>query len=624
MARRTKKSIEDTYKTLTPVEHVILRPTMYVGSTEDALHDTWHFDGDKIKMVSEIVNPALIKIFDEILSNSVDEHKRPGSTLNTIKVNIDVETGQISIWDNGGIPVVIHKDTNQYVPEMIFSNLRTGSNFDDSDDREGVGTNGVGSTLSNIFSTKFRVSTCDGKNKFLQTFSNNMSKIGDPKISKSTSRHTEITFTPDFEMLNTSLHETNYKEMERKVYDVAGCNPNIKVYLNGKIIKIKSFKDYISMFDEEFIYEENEDWKVGVGKTTGGFQQVSFVNGAITSDNYSTHVKYILEQIDVKLREFFKKKHKVDVKPSDIKAHLRLYIDAKIINPKYQSQTKDKLITEYKNFKTSIKLSDKFIKNLLKSDIIQRILDWVEAKKKAAESAKLRKLKKGSKERVDGYLAPTHENEYIVFCEGLSALGGLTQALSRKNCGFFALRGKPKNVWEDPIGKIIENKEIKSMVNITDMDLSKPDSTDMCFENILIATDMDLDGIAIKCLLTAFMCRFAPNIVKCGRLKYLKTPLIIAFKGDKVYRYFFTLGEYQKFQNTTSVKGITYNYYKGLGTHDKSILKKIFDDEGLDNFIETIEWDDDAIENLDFWMKKSNADLRKEPLKEMSFNIDNL
>lgn len=624
MTRKRKKTVEETYKTLSPIEHVLLRPSMYVGSTEDAPHDTWHFNGDKIERTEGIVNPALIKIFDEILSNSVDEHKRPNSKLNTIKVTINRDNGQISIWDNGGIPVVIHQDSKQYVPEMIFSNLRTGSNFDDSDDREGVGTNGVGSTLSNIFSTKFRVSTCDGKNKFLQTFSKNMGTIGKPKISKSATNHTELTFTPDYERLNTSLHDTNYREMERKVYDIAGCNPKIKVYLNGTLIKVRSFKDYISLYDEDFVYEENEHWRVGVGKTTGGFQHVSFVNGAMTADNYSTHVKYILEQIDVKLREYFKKKHKVDVKPSDIKAHLRLYIDATVINPKYHSQTKEKMITESKNFKTSIKLSDKFIRNLLKSDIIQRILEWVEAKKKAAEKAKLRKLKKGSKERVEGYLPPIKENKYIVFCEGKSALGGLTQAISRNYCGFFPLRGKLKNTWDDPISKILDNKEIKAMVGITGMDLSKPDSTDMEFENILIATDMDLDGIAIKCLLTAFMCRFAPNIVKAGRLKYLKTPLIIAFKGTKVYKYFFTLSDYQKFQNTTKVKGLSYSYYKGLGTHDKNVIKKIFDDEGLETFIETIEWDDTAVENLDFWMNKKNADKRKEPLKEMSFNIDNL
>jgi DNA topoisomerase-2 len=618
-----KKSIEDIYKTLDQVTHILLRPGMYVGSTEDAEHESWFLNGDKFARSTEVVNPALVKIFDEIVSNSVDEHKR-NKSLNTIKVNVDKDTGEISIWDNGGIPVVKHKVTKLYVPEMIFSSLLTGSNFNDKEDREGTGTNGVGSTLTNIFSNKFRVVTCDGKKRYIQNFSDNMSKRDKAKITTSTVKHTEITFTPDYDRLNTSLEGGNFKELERRVYAIAGCNPNIRVHFNGELIKIKTFKDYINLYDDSYVYEDNDKWRVAIGKTSGGFQHVSFVNGAETTDSNSTHVKYITDQIEGKLREFFKKKHKVDVKPSDIKAHIRLYIDATIINPKYHSQTKEKLITESKNFKTSIQLSDRFIRTLLKSDIIERILNWVEAKKLAAQRASLKKMNSSKTPRFEGYLPPIGEMNNLFICEGQSAIGGITGALGRKGNGFFPLRGKPKNVHEAKLPVIIANKEINGLVNVANLDFSDPSSTRMSYNNIILATDMDLDGVCIRGLLIAMFHRFCPELIKAGRIKFLRTPLMIAYKNNKILAYFFTLEEYHKFDKANKLTGVTYNYYKGLGTHDDESLREIFEKAGLETFIETIEWDDDASETLDNWLCKGNADKRKELLEGMSFNLDNL
>jgi DNA topoisomerase-2 len=622
--RRTKKkSIEETYKTLTPVEHVLLRSGMYVGSTVDAEHASWFIKGENFAKGTEVVNPALIKIFDEIVSNAVDEHKRSNGNLNMIKVDIDRKTGEMVVWDNGGIPVVIHKESKLYVPQMIFSQLRTGSNFDDTDEREGAGTNGVGSTLTNIFSTKFKITTCDGKKRFIQNFTHNMSKSDSPKITRSTVNHTELRFTPDYERLDTSLHDGNFKEIERRVYAIAGCNPGIKVYFNGELIKIKSFKDYITMYTDNFVYTDNEKWKVGISSSKTGFEHISFVNGSETRDATSSHITYILDQVVVKLREYFKRKHKVDVKPSDIKSHITLFIDAIVINPKYHSQTKEKLITDPKNFQTSLTISDKFITQVLKSDIIDRILDWVEAKKLAAERAKMKKMNKPKAGRVEGYIPPIKTHEYLVLCEGKSAVGGISGALSRNNFGFFPLRGNPLNAWEATITKVTANKEYESVVTIGDIDISNPEVNDMKYDNILIATDMDLDGIGIRGSLISFFMRFTPNLVKAGRVKYLRTPLIIAFKNNKILDYFFTLGEYHAYDSKTNTKGIQYKYYKGLGTHDDKSLKEVFS-IGIENFIETVEWDEGCEEIIDDWMSKDKRAKRKEYLEGKSFDLEKL
>ena len=108
-------------------------------------------------------NPGFIKLFDEIISNSVDESKREGTKLDTIKVEIDVKNNTIQVYDNGGIEVVMHKETKMYVPQMVFGALRSGANFSDSDSRTWVGTNGLGSSLCNIFSEEFKVETADSQ-----------------------------------------------------------------------------------------------------------------------------------------------------------------------------------------------------------------------------------------------------------------------------------------------------------------------------------------------------------------------------------------------------------------------------------------------------------------------------
>tara|TARA_B100000767_G_scaffold269554_1_gene291590 strand:+ start:58 stop:1803 length:1746 start_codon:yes stop_codon:yes gene_type:complete len=396
------KKIEDKYKKLTDIEHVLLRPGMYIGSVKPNTSMKHIVNDDKILKEEISFNPGLLKLFDEIIMNSIDESKREGSKLNIIKVNI--EDGNISVYDNGGIPVEKHPKYNEWVPEMIFSNLKSGSNFDDDESREGAGTNGVGSVLANIYSSKFKISTCDGTNKFVQTFSDNMRKKNKPSITKSKTKHTEISFTPDYEKFGLdSLDRDNYEMIKKRVYDISACNHTLKIYFNKKLINFKSFDDYIKLYKSEFFSESSKDkkWTIGVAHSTNGFQQVSFANSTETYDG-GTHLDYITNQIIYKLRDFFKKKHKVDIRPNDLKNHIFLFINSTVVNPSFSSQTKEKLITEIKEFGFEFKVSDKLIKSILKSEIIESVLDWIERKKIADESKLQRDLKrKLSRIKVD-------------------------------------------------------------------------------------------------------------------------------------------------------------------------------------------------------------------------------
>ena len=144
------KKIEEKYKVLDQISHVLLRPQTYVGSNKPHT-SVKNIISDGIISQKEITYiPSFLKIFDEVITNSVDEHQR-NKSLNRVDVTVDCGKGVISVKDNGGIPVEIHKEHNQYVPEVIFGNLMSGSNYDDTDERTVAGLNGLGAKLTNIF-----------------------------------------------------------------------------------------------------------------------------------------------------------------------------------------------------------------------------------------------------------------------------------------------------------------------------------------------------------------------------------------------------------------------------------------------------------------------------------------
>lgn len=493
---KKEKTIEEKYKVLDQISHVLLRPNTYVGSNKPNTSIKQVFEDGKIIKKEITYIPSFLKIFDEIITNSCDESKRSGSKLNTIKVNITENT--IKVWDNGGIPVVKHKDHNLYLPEVLFGMLLSGSNYNDDEDRVVAGTNGLGQKLTNIFSEKFIVSTCDGKNQFIQTFSNNMRDRTKPKITKSTQKHTEISFKPDFEKFGlTYIDDNHYKMIEKRVYDLAACNPSLKIYLNDKLININSFEDYIKLYTDEYFFEANKEktWALGIAISENGFQQISFANSTETYDG-GTHVDYIMNQIVVQLREFFLKKHKVDIKPNELKSHMTLFLDTTIINPSFSSQTKEKLITEVKEFGSTYEVSNKLIQSILKSEIVNSILDWINQKKDADANKLQRDLnKKLSKIKVDKLIDAKGKDRWkcsLALFEGDSALSGFRKYRNSETMGSFCLRGKFTNVSDISNQKLSQNTEAVNIMAAIGLKLGqKIELKDLRYGKILIYTDAD-------------------------------------------------------------------------------------------------------------------------------------
>jgi DNA topoisomerase-2 len=580
-----KKSIESKYQKLTDTEHVLLRPSMYIGSVAIHTGDQYLYDGEKVTIEEVHYNPGFIKIFDEIVSNSVDEHRR-NPKLNEIRVTINLDTNGITVWDNGGIPVEKHPVHKEWIPEMIFSNLKAGSNFDDSEQRTVAGTNGVGSTLTNIFSKTFSISTCDGTNRFEQTFTDNMSKRTTAKITPAKRGFTEISFFPDLDRFKMKkIDERSFQILFKRCLDLVACNNRLTLKLtkikDGEkkefVLKFKSFDEYIKLYAEDYFFEETKNWKIGFAKSENGFQNVSFVNSVHTKDG-GTHVEYITNQLIAQLREMIKKKHRVEVKPSDIRNHLYVFIDSTIINSFFSSQTKEKLITEVKDFGTRHEVTDKLAKLVFKSEIIQSVLDWVEKKALAQERAELRKLNSNlDKTKIPKLIDAQRKGDRGVcvlgIYEGLSALSAVRKFRDTQTVGAFPLKGKFINVSEMKSSEIIKNDEAVQLMASLGLKLGEEPNS-LRYGRIYIYTDADPDGNSIASLLINFFARFWPELFDQGRVYKVMTPLVVAKKGAKAIN-FYTNDEFEKWSQKNQVSSWEIEYKKGLAALEDGEYEEI-------------------------------------------------
>ena len=601
--------IEKTYQKKTQLEHILLRPDTYIGTTEKISEKMWVIDDKTGKMVHKQISyvPGLYKIFDEILVNAVDNISRD-LRMDTIKVNITPK--RITIYNNGkGIPIKIHNTYNIYVPELIFGHLLTSSNYNDNERKITGGRNGFGAKLTNVFSKLFIVETADKKvkKKYKIEYSDNMTKHKEAEIEKYEGEDfTRVTFEPDFRKFKmTELDNDIISLLKKRVYDVAGTSPSrVKVYLNDKIINIKDFSEYADLyiknryFDEDnkilypkILVNSTERWEVIFSMTDGAFQQVSFVNGICTSKG-GTHVNYILDQILERILETIKKKAKdIKLNTNQIKQNIWIFLNCKIENPSFDSQTKETLTSKVSNFGSECIIKEKYIKEILKSNIVTNIIEYGKAKAKIKlHKALTSTVKKSSRllgiEKLeDANLAGTKDFEKctLILTEGDSAkclaMAGI-EVVGRDYYGCFPLRGKVLNVRGAKDNQIIKNEEIQNVIKILGLKMGTDYSTELKglrYGHLLIMTDQDYDGSHIKGLIINFIHFFWPSLIK--RKDFLQefiTPIVKATKEGQKSLTFFTMKEYSDWFNNNNHTGYKIKYYKGLGTSTSKEAKEYF------------------------------------------------
>ncbi|KAL0491598.1 TOP2 [Acrasis kona] len=294
------KSVENTYVKKTQIEHVLERPDTYVGTTETINKTMFVLQDDKIVKKDIKFVPALYRIIDELLMNAVDNHVRSGTGTNEIKFELDAENGTVSVQNNGkSIPLSMHEKEKVYVPELVFGNLLTGSNFDDKEVKFTGGRNGYGAKLANIFSKKFKVEISDGENLYKQEWINNMSTCKKPTITKkSQPEYIRVTVHPDFEKFGLEGFDEEFTSLlYRRVHDLAGCNDGLKVWLNKKVISSKGFKSFVNNIDPApLVYKKlNSHFEIAVG-AADSYTHLTFVNSICTYGG-GTHLNFISSQI---------------------------------------------------------------------------------------------------------------------------------------------------------------------------------------------------------------------------------------------------------------------------------------------------------------------------------------
>ncbi|CDJ28965.1 LOW QUALITY PROTEIN: DNA topoisomerase II, related [Eimeria mitis] len=304
--KRAKKTIEERYQKKSQLEHILLRPDSYIGSTEISSQQVWVMPEGEMRMQQRVISfpPGLYKIVDEILVNAADVKARetetnatPRARMTAIKVTVDQTQGTIKVWNDGeGIPVAIHKEHKVYVAELIFGQLLTSDNYDDTEARVTGGRNGFGAKLTNIFSSYFEVECADSKRKqkIKVVWTENMSKQEPAVITpfNGAGDFVSVKFKPDLRRFGMSALDDDLVSLLRKrCFDLAGT-AGTAVYWNGTRLPVRSFVDYVDLYLGE-----------GAGKKRGGKGKGKKKGKKKGSDVARLPVRSFVDYVDLYLGE---------------------------------------------------------------------------------------------------------------------------------------------------------------------------------------------------------------------------------------------------------------------------------------------------------------------------------
>lgn len=560
------------FKVLSDEEHLKIRPSMYIGSVDEANINSY-FINDTIEYKSINIIPGLLKIINEIIDNSVDENIRTnGKFANKIYVNINntIDGLEVSVKDNGrGIPVIKPNGSDDYQPVLAWTKARSGTSFEK--DRVTLGANGVGSFATYVFSESFIGETHDSKKSLVF---NKITK--EVTVKDSTKNFTEVTFQPDISLFNNGVFDfkNHFEYLKQRLINLSVCYPDISFYFNTEKINV-DIKELTSKFYKEgLIYQsKNNNYSIIVGSTApdNEFRFHSYTNG-LHNPYGGSIVDYVSNEIASALQPLITKKHKITVTNSQIKNNLLLAIYVtKFSNLKFDSQTKEKITNskqEVQNYFNENNINfEKIAKDIINTpNIIDPIITAILYKKELAERLELaRQQKKTKKLEIVNHIQATYsdpEERLLFLTEGLSAIGPLLNVRQSTKIGGYPLRGKILNVDGMSFLDIMKNEIISELMSIIGLELGKT-PTNLNYGKIVLMTDADVDGISIRGLLFKFFNLWGDVLYKQNRIFIIKTPLLMAKKNNDT-KLFYTFEEFNK--ESKSLKGYEITYFKGLGT----------------------------------------------------------
>jgi DNA topoisomerase-2 len=600
------------YQRKTDIGHVLDAPDMYIGPIQPVETVNWLSDGDTIVAKPHLYIAGLYKLFDEVLVNAHDQYIRMKDTTPVTFIKGSLKDGQITMMNDGpGIDIAIHPEYDVYIPQMIFAELRTSTNYDKEEKRIVGGKNGFGAKLAIIWSTHAVLETVDATRelKYTQVFRNNLSIIEPPVITKYKKKpYTSLSFTPDYARLGIQGLDSDMQAlMKRRMMDIAGItDKKVKVSWNDVVLPVQNFSSYIDTFGiTQKVQDACVRWEYAVA-LADEFQQVSFVNGIHTQKG-GRHVDYLVNQITRKLVAYILLKKKVEVKSSMIKERMILFVHCSIENPTFDSQTKDCLTTPVTQFGSLCEISDKTIEKIAKLGFMEMALKANEKKElstvKKQDGVKTRVLR-GIPKLVDANWAGTSKSSEctLILCEGDSAKASVVSGLSKKDrdmFGVYPMRGKMLNVRDETLTRINDNKEIHELKQIMGLEIGKVYTAEdvhkrLRYGKILFMTDQDPDGSHIKGLgINLFGSLWISLLQQTGFIGFMNTPIIKAKKNGKE-QVFYNEGQYDSWKSTNPI-GWEIKYYKGLGTSTSKEFIQYFQEKKVVQF----EWQDKCGDSID-------------------------
>jgi topoisomerase-4 subunit B len=608
MAKPTQYT-EENIRSLDWKEHIRMRPGMYIGKLGDGSSPD---DGIYI-------------LLKEVLDNCIDEFVMgAGKTIEIV-----IKDSIVSVRDYGrGIPLGKVVD--------VVSKMNTGGKYDSRAFKKSVGLNGVGTKAVNALSSMFRVASFRENQTTNAVFEYGNLIQEDPVTSSSKRRGTQVVFEPDTSIFKNYRYRLEY--VERMLKNYVYLNPGLTIDLNGvKFFSENGLKDLLedqtnaSDLLYPIIHLKGEDIEVAITHSRSQYSEEyhSFVNGQNTTQG-GTHQAAFREALVKTIREHFGK----NFDASDIRKSIISAISIKVMEPVFESQTKTKLgstemgdkmpsVRAYINDFLGTQLDNFLHKNTETAEAIRRKI--LQAEKERKELSGIRKLAKERAKKASlhnkklrdcrvhlGDLKKDRRLESTIFItEGDSASGSITKSRDVNTQAVFSLRGKPLNTYGMTKKIVYENEEFNLLQAALNIEESMED---LRYNNIVIATDADVDGMHIRLLLITFFLQFFPELIKEGHLYILQTPL---FRVRDKKQTFYCYSEQEKKEAIEKLSGkpeIT--RFKGLGEISPDEFKFFI---GEDIRLDPVMLDKSTTTDdlLQFYMGKNTQERQK-------FIIDNL
>lgn len=600
----TVQYTEDNIKTLEPREHVRLRPGMYIGKLGDG----------------SASDDGIYILLKEVIDNSIDEFRMKHGK----KIEVKIKDGKVVVRDYGrGIPLGKIVD--------VVSIMNTGGKYDDGAFKKSIGLNGVGTKAVNFLSQFFQVkSVRDGKMRRAEFHEGRLVELFDEEDTAERNG-TEITFIPDETIFLNYKFRSEY--VERMLRNYTYLNLGLKIYYNGEVFESQNgLRDLLEQeIDGEIVYPiihiKDEDLEIAITHSDKSQSETyfSFVNGQYTSQG-GTHLNAFKEAYVKTVREFFGK----NFEASDIRKAIIGAVYINVGNPVFESQTKTKLGSttmgqdkdgnELETIKTFMinylksKLDNYLHKHPEIAEALQRKILISERERKelsgiqklARERAKKvslhNKKLRDCRQHFNDQKAVRKAETQIFITEGDSASGSITKSRDVETQAVFSLKGKPLNCYGLTKKVVYENEEFNLLQAALNIEESLED---LRYNQVIIATDADVDGMHIRLLMITFFLQFFPDVIKNGHLYILQTPLF-RVRNKKETRYCYSEAERLKALNELG-RNPEITRFKGLGEISPDEFKFFI---GKDIRLEPVViGKDQTIEQmLEFYMGKNTPD----------------